>query len=444
LTDFIPSDMLLHMAAEPIQPPAGPTTLADTEHHSNGSDGTFHEETAAVLRELRPALAEVVEGIQPPVTRVVDLRRRLKLGQQLCWGLFNAATTRDIHELPALLPGRRGMERFFEASAKHGVPPEAIERARASFDRFEQSVARHARRRDAFAAMAAQAGGNGRNAGAAAQVRQKRAAFRASSLLWGREARASFSLMALRHNVGPSGSPHRDFIVIKGAVGLHRSFGDTPLHAVTQVRRMQGDDAEATPIHPIDPRESEADSVGLLRDFCTQPLPAFRVTESGAGHITHELVSTSVGATAEVTYFTGHVGRGVPVPEVDEGVAFRRLVSLPEEASVVDVLLHPSVWDSDTAPEVQVYAAANPARPEPRESEVLPIHEEAHFMGWGVEPGRTRLVPGYVDMLSYAMQHVGWNPKEFRLFRCLVEYPLVQSTIRLKFVRAIDTAAPKS
>jgi hypothetical protein len=83
----------------------------------------------------------------------------------------------------------------------------------------------------------------------------------------------------------------------------------------------------------------------------------------------------------------------------------------------------------------------HPARPEPRESEILPVNESAFFLGRGLEPGRTPVVPRYVEMIGYAMDRVGWNPDEFRLFRCIVEYPMVQSMIRLKFLQPADITA---
>src|SRR5262245_40380942 len=110
-------------------------------------------EVEAVLEGLRPALAAIISQLRPPVRRAIDLRKVLELSQTVCWGIFNAVKTDELDAMIALLPGRRGMQLFFEAAAVSGVPPEVVDQGRAAHERFEQTVSRHAGSRASFEAM---------------------------------------------------------------------------------------------------------------------------------------------------------------------------------------------------------------------------------------------------------------------------------------------------
>src|SRR5678816_2906582 len=146
-------------------------------------------EAEAILHELRPALATILEHLRPPVRRASELRKLLGLDQNLSWRMHSAATAPDSRALATLLPGRRAMERFFTAASLHDVPAHVLDHARASFDQFERCVVTHAGSRDAFETMMTeQAAGGGSDVewpGAASDFKHKRAAFRANSIMWG-------------------------------------------------------------------------------------------------------------------------------------------------------------------------------------------------------------------------------------------------------------------
>ncbi len=384
-----------------------------------------------MLQELRPALAALLEGLRPRVRRASELRRLLNLDQKLSWSVFNAATARDARVLASLLPGRLGMERFFTASARHGVPPETIERARAAFERFEASVARHAGSRDAFEMMLTELGaGNGEPGGA--DLKHKRAAFRGTSLLWGRQARVCSSTWIMHPGANPG---PLDTVIIKGMVGLRRTRRAVPLQMTSRQWSWStpGDPAEPNSTEPLDPRETGPEAIGLLRDFCSQPLPEFRLRESRPGYRSHELVSNTLGASGEVTYFTGEASRAdsvAPGSVPGSEATIAKSVDIPIEVYTADMLMHRTIWDT-RPPEVRVYAYPLDGSKEFRESDLLPLTEQAEYLGEGLYAARTPLIPRYAEMLSFAMERMGWKAEEFRVFRCRVDYPVLSTRIRM-------------
>jgi hypothetical protein len=413
------------------------TASKSTDHQAN-TDSGFEREAEVVLDELRPALAEVINRLRPPVRRVADLRRMLNLGQKVSWGLFNAATAGDARALASLLPGRRAMERFFAASEEHGVTPELIGRARAAFERFEDSVARHAGSRDTFETMVAELGaGNGEPG--SADLKHKRAVFRGMSQLWGRQARVCSSTEIMHPSAVPG---MMDTVIIKGMVGLRRTRRAGPLQMMSRhwSWATPGEPEEPSPPEPLDPRETGPEAIGLLQDFCSQPLPEFRLRESRPGFRSHELVSKTLGAEGEVTYFTGEAFRAdtaAPGSVPGSEATIAKTVDIPIEVYTGDILVHRTLWDTQV-PEVRVYACRLDGSREYRDSELLPLTEQAEYLGEGLYAARTMLMPRYTEMLSYAMERMGWKGEEFRVFRCRVDYPVLSSRIRMTLRRASD------
>lgn len=416
------------------------------------SPTAFEAEAESVLRSLQPALASIIEYLRPAVMRPADLQKRLGLDNKLSWSLYHAATARDPRAVAAMLPGRRAMQRFFAAAAERGVPAEMIERASRAFDDFEASVARHAGSRDAFQTMLAEWSGEAVDPGAAfpassgADHKQKRAAFRAVSLLWGRQARVGCGIQILHPGDAEDGA--LDSVLIRGMVGLRRTRRSVPLHITTHHWRAspptppphsQLPQLETPPPpppqrprrEPLDPRITDLDSLWLLPDFCSRPLPEFRMRVTREGYRSHELVSDGLGASAEITYFTGEGRRGDAArPERGRPTWFSKAVDMPLEVLIQDIFIHRTLWDT-TPPQVHVYAYPLDGSLEFRDADLLPLSESAEYLGMGIDAARTPVVPRYADLLTFAMNRMGWKEDEFRVFRCRVDYPLLYSRVRM-------------
>jgi hypothetical protein len=397
---------------------------------------SFEREADGVARDLRAALAALIERLRPPVTRAADLRRALNLGQKVSWGLFTAATNPDVRALPALMPGRRGMERFLEAAASNGVGSDAIGRVRTAFARFEETVARLAGDRDAFQSMMTELGGADRGdadegpAPGADPIRHKRAAFRSNTVLWGRQVRVACGTYILH----PSERPGLlDMVFLRGMIGLRRTRRGVPLHMLVRVLREShpGDPEQPSPMEPLDPTQADPDSVRLLPEFCSRPTPQFRIHTQRPGYRCHELVGDALGVPGEVTYFTGETCRGAcPVPGSVPGaiVAMTKTMDVPTGVFVGDMLIHRSVWGL-RPPDVRVLAYNLDL--EEMDPDQLPVTERVEYLGDGVEAARTPLIPRYAEMLSYAMDRMGWNGTEFRVFRCRADYPVLHSRVQM-------------
>lgn len=399
------------------------------------NSAAFDVEAARVLDELRPALANVIEQLGTPVSRASELRRLLDLDQRLSWSVFNAATATDARTLATLLPGPRAMERFFVAAAAKGAPEMVVGKAREAFDRFQQAVARHARSRETFETMMGELGESDEPAGIPdIDVKNRRAAFRGTALQWGRQTRLYMGALMFH----PSAQPGLlDKVMIRGLVGLHRTRRGVPLHSFMHYWRFahKGDPVKSPPFEPLDPRESREDSIGLMPDFCSKPLPDLRGVLREDGYRACELSSKAIGAASEVAVFLGHIERAATASGPGTSIALAKVIDIPMQVQIGDVFLHKSIWD-ERPPEMKVYAWPLHGSTEFCEADLLPQTERAIYLGMGLNAAHTLEIPRYGEILSFAAERMGWNPADFRVFRCKVEYPLLYTRIRMLFQQA--------
>src|SRR5262249_10458078 len=124
--------------------------------------------------------------------------------------------------------------------------------------------------------------------------------------LWGRHIRVSSATLIV-HPGTTSGMI--DELIIRGVTGLQTTRRAT-LHTVAYRwhSRSTGEPDQAT-FEALDPRESQPNSIGLLRDFCSQPTPEFRIRADREGYTSHEFVGRDLGPSGEISYFTGHIAR---------------------------------------------------------------------------------------------------------------------------------------
>jgi hypothetical protein len=394
----------------------------------------FEREVGQILESLRAALAGLIEAITPPVRRASEFQRSMRLDKNLGWSVFTAATTQNLAQVAALIPGQHAMNRVFKAAKNCGVPAHFIEHARAKFASFEDAIRRHAHDREAFEAMVADVAAGGLDTSAAMDARHRRVAFRANTLLWGQMAR----VIATAVIVHPSSRAGLfDSVSISGMVDLRQTRRGFPLQTLV-TRRHRPDPGDPSPlpdVEALDPRERHPNAVGLMRDFCSQPTPDASVVLNEDGAVCHHLRARGLGATAAMTFYTGHlVRRSMVRPGSVPGsrLMLEKPILTPAELLIRDVLMHHSVWD-DRPPEVKVYASPPDSPHTFRDIDLLPFAESASYLGRGVAVARTPEIPRYGELLNYAIDQLGGNPEEYRVFRCRVPYPVMYSRVCLLF-----------
>ncbi len=392
----------------------------------------FQEDAREVLSGLREALAGLVSDL-PAVTvrRPADLQRALNIDAKLSWQTTKVAGAADPLAAGVHVPGPGPMRKLLRAASKGHAPASRVEAAMTAYRAFEGLIERHAGDRSSFDSMIS---GYAVEEVGPIDLRHKRDAFRAQSHILGAQARSQLFC----NIVGPSKTPGKlDILSVRGFADLRRLRP----HASWVVARLRiiddeaGKPRDAAGRRPLEVNK-DVPEVGLLKDYCSERLPAVRGTRTASGFLNVELVGDAVGNNSAVTCFVGDIWQDAGSQyrtEDDHFVRTCAMVRTPSESLIHDVLVHEDLFGR-VSPRVSVYSdVLGESGLSSRESDLLPAREEVRFLGAGVAALHCAEIPRYPEMADDVLGRVGWDPDRFHVYRCRVEFPVVPSSVALSF-----------
>jgi hypothetical protein len=405
-----------------------------TEVAAPPGGSAFENQAIAVLERLRNAMSAVIEAIPVAgrIKRASDLQRVLGIGSTLAWQVFRVATAANPIEEGRGVPGSTAMERFLEAAAKRGVPAQPIADLRASIEEFQELVRVHAGSRATFDSML---GGLSEHGADELDLMHKRAAFRANSHFLGARAKATVGIMVCQ----PAATDENmiDALTIKGLVGLstqrrNASWGLTTLRHTTDDGTLR----EVAGIAPLDPAGA-SNGIAFFRDFCTKPLPPFKVLKNRDGSFNVRVDGELIDQQSAVTLILGFVCKSMNSryrSDDDTFLGSVPTVRIPSEVLIHDIIVRDDLFPQ-ASPQVEVFHDFNcePFGEPHRNHDRLPMGESVIYLGRGLDVLETPEVPRYQEMIREAMRRVGWDPSRFNVYRCRVEFPIVPSLLRIKF-----------
>lgn len=394
----------------------------------------FEAEAATVLSDLREALsavlAERADGSSAVrIDRASDVCRAFGVDRTLGWRVFRIVHAPNPLESGAFVPRRTPLEGFLAAAEQTGVPAEVLESAREAFNRFEELVKRHAGDRKTFDSMIAQWSGA---ASDRMDVTQRRSSFRAHRHLLGLTAKADLGAYIFH----PSSEPGCiDLASVRGWIDLRRlrPFARFAL-AEYALRTPDNTDAKRFGIS-LGP-----DGSPLLPEFSTPRTADLSTTRTSAGHLIAELAGERVGNGSAATYFLGQVRRGIMDPARDPAepwIRTRQRVRVPSEVMVMDCLLPRSMygrmrpkcttwWDA-------LQAGLGQNDPDWREYAAKLDVFEPRWLGMGPAVLHVGRAPQYARCVASVCERLGWDLETFDVYRCEIEYPLVNSLPEMRF-----------
>lgn len=406
---------------------------ASTTATEASSAESFEELAPRVIQQLRAALSTVIEASSGsgPIRRAADLERELGLPTTLAWKVFTTAQSEPPFAKVENIPGPGAMSRFFDAAARRGLQDDLLDAARQAFENFETLVRQHAGTRAAMDSMISGLKNEGSDQ---IDLHHKRAAFKAYSHIWGVQAQTQLSCFILK----PSETNPACIDAI-GLRGLHNLWLlRRNISWVISSSRVCDDDGQVRrpvnmqPIDEIDPETP----VSLLKDFCSRPFPAFRNVPVQNGLINTVIEPHRIGSQSALTCLLGDILPEANARARDEHNrvhATHSFIRTPVEVLVHDVLIAPGTF-SDIEPRVSVFGDQRSGAPGPsREGDRLALRESVVHLGQGPSVLRTPDLPRYPDMVTYALEKAGWDARDFAVFRCRVEYPVMPSSVVVEF-----------
>jgi hypothetical protein len=395
----------------------------------------FEKQASRVLSRLTNSLQVLVRSLPGLTERPADLSKTLGIHSKLAWQIHKVAHATNPLDEVANIPGNAAFGRFIDAAIRRGASEDSVNNALSAHQSFEELVRHHAGRRSAFDSMVSSLD----CAGASEQIdlHYKRLALQGNSHLLGIQARTHFGALIYRRSDRDRGL--LDMASISGMFDLRRFRPG----ASWRISRswMTDEDGTVRPqrrLEPIDPNEHDDYNVGLLRSFCSAELPRLRVTPRQEGFIDIELEGDSIGNQSAMTCVLAHVWREATSAFRDQHNQHHINTveaRLPVEVLVHDVLFHKDVGFDHDSCDVSIYADHSSVSPFAidRDTDKLALRESVIYLGRGAEVLATEHVPRYSELAQYVLDKLQWNDREFHVYRCLVEYPVIPSSIRVTF-----------
>lgn len=390
----------------------------------------FQRDAALSIRRVRSLLTQVVSRI-PDLSyrRPHDLAGALDMDAKLAWRIGRCMEEPDPFAAAQLLPGPAGLKTFLRAVARRQVPAELVESLRESVDQFCSMVRVHAGSRKNFNRLAT---GVTESQRTRFDTEHRKTAFEGNSYIWGVHARTIFRCYLIQ----PSKDGQRwDLIAIRGFIDFCRLRPKVAWRISSPA--TVDNDHEARSIgasRALDPRANEQeDSVPLLTDFCTEPLPKFRPVAGPLGGRDFEFVADSVGRSSQMSVVTGEIMRQVEPrfrQEQYENLAMLFPIRLPAEVLILDLLLHRDLFPDTQPVRAELYGDLFGGGPNLRyeESDLLPLQDSVQHLGTGTEFVRCVDIPRYFDMVNYCTTQAGWNGEAFQVFRLRLQFPPIPAT----------------
>lgn len=407
-----------------------PRTQLSTELETPGME--FRAVATRALASVRASFRLLLAGLRQPVRRAADAQRALGIGRVLGWQVFRLANAEDPLLAAPFVPRSEALSKILSAANQNGVSETVLREVEAACAAFEVVVREHAGDRGAFESMISMLGDADAGDGMGS-LRDRRAAFRSSSNLWGVSAHTKVACSVCHPT--PDGIAY-DVLNVWGNVGVKQLRAGVNLH-VSSRSGVSSDPSwrgilpgigieEASHRVPIE----SAKAVGLLEQFCSRPLPILIARDSGQGIIDLSMELRGVGRASSVTYYLRrftHAGM-----KRDEGpqnqVCF---IAMPTEHVVIDMLIPAGDTDPGTAG-AAVYGRLNDVHHalQTDARDRLPINVSNTYLGSSLADLHIPDAPKYPEMVRHLLEEQGWQNTAFDIYRCRLQYPLLHTAIR--------------
>jgi hypothetical protein len=382
--------------------------------------------TAAALG-IRKALADLVSAVPGNVRRPREFEHALGLDYKLSWCVFHVIGATNVLGAANHIPKPGSIRRILDRAERKGVPVSILTALRGASDEFERVVRIHARDRSTFDAMVA--GVSPTDGEGQIDLVERRTAFRVNAHIWGNQTETQAVGFFVRHS---SDGQSVDECAVTSRLGLQRIRPG----ARTIAYRYEVRPGEIPTEIPLDPEAHRLSGACLLPEFCTKPLPHFK-KEISNNLVAYEFEDEAVGLSSAVDLSFGSIMRNFKPLRTPDGrhlTYYSMTFRTPVARLHLDLLVHRPSFGK-VSPELLVIGSMNSQEVPTNfnKSELMPVRAEIVSVAGGIAGAQTADAPRYADMLGYACKSLDWNPAEFDIYRVVMEYPVLHSTVRFQF-----------
>lgn len=381
------------------------------------------EKIRNVGEDLAETFRAVINALPGQPTRPNQLAKELGLNRAISSKVLLAASKQDPMEVAHVIPGPEPLRALLQAAAGRNVDAELIESAREAVRRFDALIRHDAGTRSVLDAIISSTLPAAREK---FELASKYSIFKGMSQLKGVQAESWLGTAI----VTPSADdPNRhDLTWLTGAMAIQRLRPDVTIRFSYRSLGGAGQPASAQPLSALS-----------MERFCVNPAAQVEARERGES-VDYTLPGHDVGPqhVTDMLVVDHHPAamrrHARPAPRKRNSLFVEP--AFPVAQLLFDTLLHRDAFPGSD-PELYIYdtgtkGIANVNDPS-RDIDRMSMHEAVEFLGHGMGRLQWSDVPRYGEMLTHMAEHFGWDPSEYRGYRCRIQYPVYGWQIAMSF-----------
>jgi hypothetical protein len=394
---------------------------------------SFEPHAKEMAIRVRQALSELAAASGIDISQPRGAARELDIDKTLAWKISKITAGSDPLAAMSMLPGTASQRTLLRAFSKAGAPADLINRARVALDEFQAMIEEHADDRETFEMMLSSVTHEGQHA---REEAQRKLAFQGNSSIWGVHCR----VRTWGYIISPSEDPELGDVGVLGSfVDVRRLRRDTRWTLATiAALEADGRPVAGNPIQPLMPGQTEFDGMPTLPEFCSGSLPPIERVRRPDGITHYQLMGGEVGNSGTFTWSVGWRYPRVlsrwrtaedPVGE------FALNVLIPAETAQLDLFVHKDFWPS-ISPESMVFSllpGEPPVAHSAADRHAVPVHTSVQRLHQDPLDLTAHDVPNYARMFESAFASMGHKSSEFAGFRVRMKYPILSSSICMRF-----------
>jgi hypothetical protein len=373
--------------------------------------------------DLASSFRTVIEALPGQPSRPSHLARELGLNRAISSKVLLAIGKQDPMEVTHVIPGPEPLRSLLQAAAGKDVHPAHLQRAQEAVRRFDALIRNDAGTRSALDAIISSSLPAAREK---FELASKYSIFKGMSQLKGVQAETWLGTAIV---TPAKDDPQRhDLTWLTGALSIQRLRADVTIRFSYRSLRDHGNGGEphspsAVPmeqfcIHPPAPLEAHPNG-----DVIDYTLPSHRI---GPQHVSDMLVVDHHPAAM----------RRFAKPNLRRRNSLFVEPAFPVSLLLFDTILHKDAFPGSD-PQLYIYdtgtkGIANVNDPT-RDIDRMHMHEAVEFLGHDIRRFQWMEIPRYSEMLAHLAGHYGWDPQEYRGYRCRMQYPVYGWQIAMSF-----------
>lgn len=382
------------------------------------------------VRNFRGSLIEAFASLGLDSSRPRETARQLGLDKSLVWKLTRVAHEEDQFKISSFMPGTSGLGMVTRAMLSKGVPNEVVEALESAYQQYLMMIDRHAGDRETLDLMLHGLAEDGDE-----RFRKSRQfAFRGNCGIWGVQSSTRVSSHILK--VNENDSRFLDYAQLGGLLGFQRlrpgptwpifqfhSYEDTGGELDSSMRAI---DEDPDPQFPL-----------LIREHCLGEMPNLHLA-CDPQSTRYEFGDGPIGKTGNCDAFFGYIDTQPKPRYQDERNRVGELlciVDTPIQSLVLDLIVEREISEH-IAPEALIYGRATGPQlgHELRDQRSLvPYTEPLQQIESGPHMLTTPHAPGYKAAGKSVMDRLGRSFDDFVCWRLIMQYPIMNSTVAIKF-----------